>query len=259
MSARRIAREIAVVVLPQLPKDKDRLEKMEFDVLIAKSVQMLVDHAKQCLSEANGFILKGQQQLLDTELYHEKNSLRTDTLSAVPLTSGQLKEQLELLEIALHLISEALDLPEMALASDVSLVHKECTKCGHKQSGVAKKPATLEVKDFVQRLVGVYLEHRQEIDDLIANIKTKWRIERMVSIDRDILRLACAEAFYMPDVPINVVVSEAVELCHRFADQRAAKFVNGVLSDLVEQAEQYRQSPGAAPNIVQEDGASTVS
>lgn len=250
MSARRIAREIAVILLPQLPRDRNQLEKIEFDRLVAKSVQMLADHAKQCLSEANGFVLKAQQQLVDIELHHENNSLKTAVLNPVPLTTQQLREQLDLLDMAMHLVSEALDVPEMALASDLSSQQRECTKCGHKQTGGSKRPSAPEVKAFVQSLVCSYLDHRQEIDELIVGIKAKWRIERMVSIDRDILRLACAEAFYMPDIPINVAVSEAVELCHRFADQRAAKFINGVLSDLVEQAEQCRQSAGMIPAMV---------
>ncbi len=71
----------------------------------------------------------------------------------------------------------------------------------------------------------------------------------MVSIDRDILRLACTEAFFLKEVPINVAISEAVELCHRFADERAAKFVNGVLSDMVEQAKEFRRT-GQFPEYI---------
>ena len=71
----------------------------------------------------------------------------------------------------------------------------------------------------------------------------------MVSIDRDILRLACAEAFFIDEVPINVAISEAVELCHRFADEKAAKFVNGVLADLSEQAKEFRKT-GEFPEYI---------
>jgi hypothetical protein len=41
-------------------------------------------------------------------------------------------------------------------------------------------------------------------------------------------------------VPVNVAIAEAVQLCHRFADERAAKFINGVLSDLAEEAKYFR-------------------
>jgi hypothetical protein len=46
----------------------------------------------------------------------------------------------------------------------------------------------------------------------------------------------------MADIPVNVAISEAVELSHRFADEKAAKFINGVLADLAEEAEAVRRS-----------------
>ena len=60
----------------------------------------------------------------------------------------------------------------------------------------------------------------------MASRKEALAVDRMVSIDRDILRLACAEAFFIEEVPVNVAISEAVELAHRFADEKAAKFIN---------------------------------
>ncbi len=46
----------------------------------------------------------------------------------------------------------------------------------------------------------------------------------------------------MTDIPINVAISEAVELSHRFADEKAAKFINGILADLSEEAEAVRRA-----------------
>ena len=57
MSARRIARELAVILMPQLPKDRHKLNSVDYEALIAKSVHMLVDHAKQCLSNANAILV----------------------------------------------------------------------------------------------------------------------------------------------------------------------------------------------------------
>ena len=101
------------------------------------------------------------------------------------------------------------------------------------------------------------MDHRDEIDEMIKKVKERWRIDRMVTIDRDIIRLACAEAFFMPDVPVNVAISEAVELSHRFADDKAAKFINGVLSDLGKQAKTFRETgklPALPPVEAAESG-----
>jgi N utilization substance protein B len=221
MSSRRIARELAVILLPQLPKDKKRLEKVELDKLVSKAVQMLIDYAKQCLSEANGYIVKAQEQVNEQELDHPDNAANVHSLKPVRLTTDQLKEHLDLMERALHLTSEALDVPQMKVETQDT--------------------------EFLHKLVSAYIEHRPEIDGFINKVQDKWRLDRMVSIDRDIIRLACAEAFFLPEVPINVCISEAVELSHRFADAKAAKFINGVLSDLAEEAKTFRATGKFTP------------
>ncbi len=90
-------------------------------------------------------------------------------------------------------------------------------------------------------MLETYFAHQKEVDERIREAKAKWKMERMVGIDRDILRLAITEAFYMHDIPVKVAINEAVELCNLFADKKAASFVNGVLSDLYEPANEFRQ------------------
>jgi transcription antitermination protein NusB len=240
MTARRIAREIAVIMMPQLPKDKKRLARLEYDVLLARTVQMLTEHARQCLSEANGYLLSSRRELEEIEINHPDNAGKIADVKPVKVKSDELRQQVELVEIAMHLVSEALDIPEMAIASDSVPEKITCPKCSSEQKIHLKRAGTVYVKDFVEQLLGAYLDHHDEIDRIIGSIKTKWRMDRMVSIDRDILRLACTESFFMGDIPVAVAISEAVELAHRFADDRAARFINGVLADLSPAAENFR-------------------
>ncbi len=251
MSARRIARELAVIVLPQLPKDKGKLEKLEFDYLIARSVQMLADHAKQCLADANSILIRSRESMTEIEVDHPDNKYEIENMKAVPLTTEQMRAQLVHLETAMQLISEALDIPEMTLASNLVTTQVECPHCHRTSQSMLRRPHAEETRHFLIRLVEEYCDHRQEIDEFLTKLKTKWRFERMVSIDRDILRLALAEAFYMKDIPINVAISEAVELGHRFADERAAKFINGILSEVAGFARQFRAT-GVVPDPLKE-------
>ncbi len=221
MSARRIARELAVIVLPQLPKDKSKLEKVELEDLISKAVAMLCDYAKENLAEVNGLLSKTFDEVIDIEVEHPSNVRSIAKILPVTVSTELVKDQLVNLRQAFNFVSEALDIPAFLLVN-------------HCQT----KP---EAKDFLLRLVNTYLEHKEEIDNFIKQASTKWEVQRMVNIDRDILRLACAEAFYMPDIPIPVVINEAVELCHRFADEKAAKFINGILADLGEEADKLRK------------------
>ncbi len=242
MSARRIARELAIIVMPQLPKNSEKLAKVEISEIVDRAIHMLVDYAKQNLKDVNAMLTKAGNELVSIEVEHGDNSKSSGELAAVPLTTAQVRDQLSTLEVSINMISEALDIPEMALTANSTLLKTNCKKCGHVDEIAIARPHKDDIREFLFRLIETYLENREIIDEYIKRARTQWRMERMVSIDRDILRLACAEAFYLTDIPVNVAISEAVELSHRFADEKAAKFINGVLADLAEEAEAVRRS-----------------
>jgi N utilization substance protein B len=72
-------------------------------------------------------------------------------------------------------------------------------------------------------------DHREDIDAAIDAASTRWRIDRMPAIDRTILRLGVYELIYT-DMPVGVVISEAVELAKTYSTAKSGSFVNGVLS-----------------------------
>lgn len=73
---------------------------------------------------------------------------------------------------------------------------------------------------------------RAVIDGLIAANSHGWPLERMPALDRAILRLAIWELTARPDVPVAVVIDEAVELAKRFSTDDSGRFVNGVLATI---------------------------
>lgn len=78
-------------------------------------------------------------------------------------------------------------------------------------------------------IVGVETNGR-DIDDLIATHAKGWTLQRMPTIDRNVLRIGVFELMGRPDVPVAVVIDEAVELAKRFSTDDSGRFVNGVLS-----------------------------
>ncbi len=64
------------------------------------------------------------------------------------------------------------------------------------------------------------------------------KLDRIANVDRAILRLAAYEMAYVEDIPVNVSMNEAIELAKRFGDDKATKFVNGVLSNIKSDIEQ---------------------
>lgn len=81
---------------------------------------------------------------------------------------------------------------------------------------------------FLDRLVSGTVDHIAEIDQQITQHAEHWRIERMPTVDRNILRLAIHEMMQF-DTPVPVVIDEALELARRFSNEESVQFVNGVL------------------------------
>ena len=89
-----------------------------------------------------------------------------------------------------------------------------------------------DVEHMTRVLKGVVARQR-EIDPLIDNqLATGWRLVRIDSIVRAILRAAAFELMELADVPARVVISEYVEVAHAFFEGDESKVVNGVLDQL---------------------------
>ncbi|HEY3807866.1 MAG TPA: transcription antitermination factor NusB [Kofleriaceae bacterium] len=86
-----------------------------------------------------------------------------------------------------------------------------------------------DAQAFAADLVAKAAAHGARIDELIAASSKNWRLDRMSRVDRNILRLGATELVASPDVPVKVVINEAVELAKRFGTAESSAFVNGVL------------------------------
>lgn len=88
------------------------------------------------------------------------------------------------------------------------------------------------VKGFAQDLFHVAMEKREEIDKLIEKHAQHWRMDRMATVDRNILRAGVAEFLGFPMTPRPVVINEALEIARRFSSPESVQFINGVLDSV---------------------------
>jgi N utilization substance protein B len=94
--------------------------------------------------------------------------------------------------------------------------------------------AQISEPDELTTLLVEGVEHNQvRLDEVIAAHAKGWTLARMPTIDRTVLRIAGFELLGRPEVPVAVVLNEAVELAKRFSTDDSGRFVNGVLSALV--------------------------
>ena len=89
-------------------------------------------------------------------------------------------------------------------------------------------------RSYIERVFAGIIAHRDEIDALISQRTVGWRFERLAFIDRNILRLGIFELLYLPEVPPEVAIDEAVELCKKYGTDNARVFVNGILDRIWE-------------------------
>ena len=82
---------------------------------------------------------------------------------------------------------------------------------------------------FADLLRGV-VRHQRQIDPMVdQQLAAGWRLARVDSILRAILRAGVFELLERPDVPGRVVINEYIEVAHAFFDEDEPKVVNGVL------------------------------
>jgi transcription antitermination protein NusB len=93
------------------------------------------------------------------------------------------------------------------------------------------------VMEFARQLVKGTVEHVEQIDRLIQLHAEHWRLDRMATVDRNLLRLAVQEFLYDRETPKNVVINEAIEIGRRFSTQESPQFINGILDSIKKELE----------------------
>jgi len=86
-----------------------------------------------------------------------------------------------------------------------------------------------EVVRYGEQLVLGVEAQRDYLDDLICKVARNWKLDRMATIDRNIIRMALYEMLIRDDIPAKVAINEAVELGKRYGDSESGAFVNGIL------------------------------
>ena len=87
-------------------------------------------------------------------------------------------------------------------------------------------------QEFCSRLVEGVWRHREQIDRLIEENSEHWKLARMASVDRNILRMATYELIACPDIPFKATLNEAIELAKKFGSEDSGAFINGILDKI---------------------------
>jgi N utilization substance protein B len=93
-----------------------------------------------------------------------------------------------------------------------------------------------EVRDFAEEIVRGTFKQLRTINGKILACAKNWTLERMATVDRNVLRLATYEILYRMDIPPSVTINEAIELAKKYGTDESGAFVNGILDSVARMA-----------------------
>ena len=96
-----------------------------------------------------------------------------------------------------------------------------------------EESAAKGVRDFSKMLVEGVLQQQEAIDQVISRNAIEWDLERMAGVDRNIMRIAFFELLYYVKIPKPVAINEAVELAKKYGGDESARFINGILGNVI--------------------------
>ena len=88
---------------------------------------------------------------------------------------------------------------------------------------------TEETRIYAQFLINGTLDHLEEIDDLISGYSHKRSIDKIDTVDRNILRISFFQILYDKETHPTIVIDEAVKLSQELSNDVSFKFINGIL------------------------------
>lgn len=195
MDPRRIARELALLSLSQLPKNQQKLAMQQLQDILLAAVRTLATEAHETLETAAAEIKRGSDRLVNSEI--EATTLKS--------SRAMVHQAIEHTQTAINRLSFAMEIPELVQHSNQK-----------------------NVRNYALEIISKVNEHKSNIDENLNQSMVDWQLSRLPRIDRDILRMAVAEISYL-GTPERVVINEAIEIAKRYSDEDSHRFINGVL------------------------------
>ncbi len=90
-----------------------------------------------------------------------------------------------------------------------------------------------EEYSYCECLVSGVIKNLKEIDSIIQSHSKNWLLNRMPSVDLNIMRIATFEAKHgIEKLDKEIIINEAIELAKVFCEKDSPSFINGVLDQI---------------------------
>ena len=198
-SNRSLARELSLLSVG-LIKDKGdlKLDKFQIEEIFESALDSLINHCRDELDNCEADLENASQSILDSELKEGVNSSFANV-------RDELKKSLYKIESIMNSLSVTLDFPKLIISSHQS-----------------------DIREDVNNRILSLINNIQTIDFEIDQVMDGWRLKRLPRVDRDILRLAYVDIYFL-NTPVAVACDQAVILANKYSDTQGRKMINGVL------------------------------
>lgn len=213
MQARRAARELAFILFSQFDEKIANYSKENMDDIIIKSIRMLISNSNDELKISLGSLIDMKNRIEDYEAEHDTNLSR-------PMGATNISVPMVMTSDFLARIDSMIDVAEKAIL-------------GLEIAEFAVLDSQEDVKEFAVKIAQTYRDNSDEINSIIKKYAIGWDFDRLVKMDKDILRIAISELLFIKEAPMKVIVDEAVELAKKYSTDDSASFVNGILAKVI--------------------------
>ena len=213
MQARRASRELAFILFSQFDNKIASYSKENMDDIIIKSIRVLISNSTEEIKTSFGILTDMKNRIDDYEAEHEinlKRPLETSNIPVPMIMTSDMKAR----------IDEILDVADKALL-------------GLEIAEFCALDSQTEVKEYAVKIAQAYRDNSADIDEIIKNYSKGWDFDRLVKMDKDILRIALSELLYIKETPMKVIVDEALELAKKYSTDDSSSFINGIIAKVI--------------------------
>jgi N utilization substance protein B len=97
---------------------------------------------------------------------------------------------------------------------------------------IEEGPEARPIRDFTKELISGIAENTRKIDELITTYAQGWDMDRLPTVDRNILRLAIYEIVWSTDLADGIAIDEALTLAKELSTDESAGYIHGVLGKI---------------------------
>ena len=93
-------------------------------------------------------------------------------------------------------------------------------------------PDARPIREFTRELIGGVVANKRKIDELITTYAQGWDMDRLATVDRNILRLGIYEIIWSDDLADGIAIDEAITLAKELSTDDSATFIHGLLGKI---------------------------